>query len=174
MTVIESYSADRQNLLPDIKSLSHNYQYLSYNMSPTVLKYVENLLLPGSTVILFSGSWRFTLDATYLELKEAKDYQLPFAKSTLFLDPNNLPIFDLTMRSLHPVNIAILHSDLWVLHCPFAQMIDRMDQLLKYVQPKGQVICSVPLQHINFNRLTTTYMELGYPIVEDSMVITRT
>jgi hypothetical protein len=45
---------------------------------------------------------------------------------------------------------------------------------LKYVQPKGQVICSVPLQHINFNRLTTTYMELGYPIVEDSMVITRT
>lgn len=171
MTVIESYIVDP--LLNDTVALTNRYQYMMYDITPTIIEYVNNLLLDGKTLIMYSGSWRFDLEATYVELRMMRYCNLNFHKSTLFVEPNEAKLIELTLKSINPVNIVIMHSDYWVAHQPIEQLIKSMDNLLKYAQPGGQVICTVPLIHLNFNRLTTTYHDLGFNIVDDSIVIVR-
>jgi hypothetical protein len=144
-----------------------------YDVESDVINHVNNLLTNDKTVVMYSGSWRFDLDAVYLELKMMQDCNLQFHKSTLFVEPMQPKLVNLTLKSIRPKNIAILHSDYWTAHQPVDQLLEKMDSLLQYVQPGGQVICTVPLIHLNFNRLTRTYQDLGFDIVGDSVVIVR-
>lgn len=171
MKIVSSYFTGP--IIDDVNTLTHRYQYMMFNIDQTIIDYVDRVLLPGKTVILFSGSWRLFFDATYIELKMVEMCNLNFHKSTLFVEPNNRALFDLVLRSLAPQNLAVLHSDYWSAHQPIDQLISNLDNLLKYVAPGGQVVCTVPLNHLNFNRLTTTYQDLGFDIVEDSAVIVR-
>lgn len=171
MSVIESYITGP--ILNDIESLTSRYQYMMYDINPIVVNHVTNMLSTEKTVVMYSGSWRFNLDAVYLELKMTKNCNLQFHKSTLFVEPNNPKLVNLTLKSIAPKNIAVLHSDYWVAHLPVNHLLEKIDSLLKYTQPGGQVICTVPLIHLNFNRLTSTYQDLGFDLVEDSAVIVR-
>ena len=171
MSVIESYIIDP--VLNDLVSLTSRYQYMMYDVESDVINHVNNLLTNDKTVVMYSGSWRFDLDAVYLELKMMQDCNLQFHKSTLFVEPMQPKLVNLTLKSIRPKNIAILHSDYWTAHQPVDQLLEKMDSLLQYVQPGGQVICTVPLIHLNFNRLTRTYQDLGFDIVGDSVVIVR-
>jgi len=171
VSVIESYIIDP--VLNDLVSLTSRYQYMMYDVESDVINHVNNLLTNDKTVVMYSGSWRFDLDAVYLELKMMQDCNLQFHKSTLFVEPMQPKLVNLTLKSIRPKNIAILHSDYWTAHQPVDQLLEKMDSLLQYVQPGGQVICTVPLIHLNFNRLTRTYQDLGFDIVGDSVVIVR-
>lgn len=171
MLIATSY--DTAPVLNDVRSKTSRYQYMMYNIQPDLIAHIKHLLLPGKTIVLFSGSWRFDLDVTYIELKMMQDCDLQFHKSTLFVEPMKPKLFNLTLRCIGAANIAILHSDYWVAHQPVEQLLQKMDQLVKHVIPGGQVICTVPLIHLNFNRLTTTYQDLGFNIVADSAVIVR-
>jgi hypothetical protein len=171
MSVIESYITDPQ--INDIVTLTSKYQHMMYDIGSDVIEHVNDLLLIGKTVIMYSGSWRFNLDAVYLELKMMQDCNLQFHKSTLFVETMQPKLVNLTLKSIAPKNIAILHSDYWIAHQPVNQLLEKMDSLLKYVQPGGQVICTVPLKHLNFNRLTRTYQDLGFDLIGDSAVVVR-
>ena len=171
MPVIESYITDP--VLNDTVSMTSRYQHMMYDIESDVIKHVNNLLLVDKTVVMYSGSWRFNLDAVYLELKMMQNCNLQFHKSTLFVEPMQPKLVNLTLKSIAPKSIAILHSDYWVAHQPVNQLLEKMDSLLKYVQPGGQVICTVPLIHLNFNRLTRTYQDLGFDLIGDSAVIVR-
>lgn len=176
MKIVDSY-INSTNLLNDPATLATRCRFLSYTVDPDVLTCVESILLPGQTTFMFSGSWRLNYDATYIELKMFEDAELDFHKSTLFVEPENNKLYNLVLKSLSSVNLIILHSDYWVQHRPVEQIIVRLDQLLPYVQTGGQIICTVPFNHIHFNRLTTTresvLEELGAYQVNDSIVIVR-
>ena len=171
MTIVDSYLTGP--VLNDQISLSTRYQYMMYDIEPKIIEHVGNLLLGEKTLVMYSGSWRLNFDATYIELRMMKNCSLNFHKSTLFVEPKEPKLVELTLKSIRPDNIAIIHSDYWVGHQPIEQLIKNIDNLVRYVQPGGQVICTVPLIHVNFNRLTTTYHDLGFDIVDDSIVIVR-
>lgn len=161
---IESYI--NGPLLNDPQSMKLRYQSMMYNIPANVVELVESMLQSEKTVVLFSGSWRFKCNATYIELKMMRHCGLDFHPLTLFVDDSSCPLLDLTLRSIKPKNIAVLHSDYWIAHQPLEQLLSNLDQLLQYVQPGGQIICTVPLRHLNFNRLTTTYDDLGFTIID--------
>jgi hypothetical protein len=170
MKIIDSYLTG--SMLTDVELLTNRYQYMMYEIDPLVVEHLKSLL-PKSTVILFSGSWRFSFDATYIELAMFKECLLNFHSSTLFVEPKNIKLYNLTLQSLKPNTIAVLHSDYWIAHQPLDQLLSNLDDLLQYVQPGGQIICTIPFRHINFNRLTTAYEDLGFPIIGESIVIVR-
>jgi hypothetical protein len=176
MKIVDSYITGA-TLPDDPETLATRCRFLSYNVDPDVLTCVENILLPGQTTFMFSGSWRLNYDATYIELKMFETAQLEFHKSTLFVEPENIKLYNLVLKSLSSVNLIILHSDYWVQHRTVEQILVRLDQLLPYVQEGGQIICTVPFNHIHFNRLTTTrenvLTEIGGYQINDSIVIVR-
>ena len=159
MTTIESYFD--KPVKSDPESMLEYYKFMVYDLPPDVIEHVKNLLLPGKTVVMFSGSWRLDLDATYLEPRMFKNSLLEFHDSTLFVEPNEQKLFDLTLSKLSPTNLLILHNDWWTAHHPIDQLIFNLDQFLKYVRPhQGQIICTLPESHVNFNKLTTTLDDL--------------
>jgi hypothetical protein len=159
MKVVDSY-LDDSVLDTSTRASALRYQYMSYDIDHAVVSAVKNQLLEGTVVFMFSGSWRLDFDATYLELRMFKNCGLPFHASTLFVEPNELKLFNLTLSKLAPTNLIILHSDYWCRHSSIEDLLDRLDQLLPYVQSGGQVICTVPIRHIHFNRLTMSVDDL--------------
>jgi hypothetical protein len=143
-----------------------------YNVETDVIDYVAKLI-KGKTLVLFSGSWRFNFDATYLELKMVQHCDLNFHHNTLFVEPQTPAVLNLVLKSHGANTIVVLHSDYWMAHRPVEQVVHHMDQLLKNSAPGAQVICTVPLIHLNFNRLVMSYQDLGFELVADSAVIVR-
>lgn len=159
MKLVNSYLADSV-LNNDAHSMATRYRYMSYDINDQIVNAVQNQLVNGPAVFMFSGSWRLNIDATYIELRMFKDCGLPFHQSTLFVEPNELKLFNLVLSKLTPTNLIILHSDYWCQHDSVENLLSRMDQLLTYVQPGGQVICTLPIRHIHFNRLTMSTDDL--------------
>ena len=157
MKIVGSY-LDKSALDPGAAAL--RYRYMSYDINNSIVSAVKNQLLEGTTIFMFSGSWRLDFAATYLELRLFRNCGLPFHRSTLFVEPNELKLFNLTLSRLAPTNLVILHSDYWCHNSSVEDLLNRLDQLLLYVQPGGQVICTVPLRHIHFNRLTMSTADL--------------
>lgn len=174
--IVESYS--NQLLKNDSASLANRCEFMVYPIAPSLIDYVKNFLIPGKTIVMFSGSWRLHLNATYIELKMFKNSFLKFHKSTLFIDYNKSKLFDYVLSKLKASNILILHNDWWTSHLPLEHLVLQLDKFLKYVKPqKGQIICTLPLIHANFNKLTMTVndaaMSVNGTVFKDSLVIIR-
>ena len=127
---------------------------------------------------MFSGSWRLSLPAIYLELRQFKHSQITFHPQTLFVNPDETKLFELTLNRLRLVNLLILHNDWWTGHLPVDQLIKNLDDLCKHVQDQqGQVVCSLPLIHLNFNKLKYSNHDIAVKfdgtIVDDSMILVR-
>jgi hypothetical protein len=176
MNIVNSYVTESK-LLDDPGTLANRCKFLSYPIDTDVLDCVKNMILPGKTTFMFSGSWRLDFDATYLELKMFKNANLEFHKSTLFVEPENPALYRLVLNKLLSTNLVILHSDYWVHHQTVDQLVDNLDQLLEYVPAGGQVICTVPFVRVHFNRLTTTYKNVlektNGQQINNSIVIVR-
>ena len=179
MKIVESYLNDADLLRNDTVTQARRYKFMIYDPIPdTVLDHVKKLLQSGPTVCMFSGSWRLSLAATYLELRQLKHSQITFHSQTLFVNPDEAKLFELTLNRLCPVNLLILHNDWWTGHLPVDQLIKNLDGLCKHIRAQqGQVICSLPLIHLNFNKLKYSNhdiaMKFDGTIVDDSMILVR-
>lgn len=179
MTIITSYVTDASLVRQDPETLAKMYKVQVYDPVPDpVVDRVTHLCRPGKTVVLFSGSWRLNLNATYIEHRRYRDVPIHFHANTLFLDHNQSDLFELTLHKLMPTNINILHNDWWTLHRPVQDLTAWLDGFLPFVKSRqGRIICSLPLIHLNFNRLKYGYddiaQQISGEIVHDSMIIVR-
>jgi hypothetical protein len=179
MNVLESYLTNSSLLRDDPDSQTRRFKIMVYDPIPdAVLDHVQKLLLPGPTVCMFSGSWRLQLAATYLELRQFKNSKLAFHPRTLFVNLDETKLFHLTLSCLSPANLLILHNDWWTGHHPVDNLVTKLDNLCQYVQgQQGQVICSLPLVHLNFNKLKYSNNDIALrfdgTIVHDSMILVR-
>lgn len=177
--IINSYLTDAALVRQDPETLSRMYKFMVYDPVPdSVVDRVRHLCQSGKTVMLFSGSWRWKLDATYIEHRHYRNVGIDYHPNTLFLNHNESGLFELVLRRLLPVNINILHNDWWTSHRPIEDLVMWLDSFLPFVRPRqGRVICSLPLIHLNFNRLKYGYNEIAEQIageiVQDSIIIVR-
>lgn len=151
------------------------YQRMSYPVDQSLLGKIDSMLLDGPTTYLFSGSWRLMSDnATYVELKVYKNSNLPFHHKTIFLEPNEDTLYRYVLKKLNSSNIVILHSDYWVAHLPVETLLNNIDDLRQYA---NQVICTLPIRHLNFNKLKLTIDDVckltGGVMYGNSIIITR-
>lgn len=179
MTVVDTYLNNENLLRTDPITQARRYKFMIYDPIPdSVLDHVKKLLQPGPTVCMFSGSWRLVLPATYLELRQFKHSQITFHPQTLFVEPNETKLFELTLSRLRPVNLLILHNDWWTAHLPVDQLIKKLTELCPYVRAQqGQVVCTLPLIHLNFNKLKYSNHDIAAQfdgaVVHDSMILVK-
>lgn len=171
--MVDSLLSNHVDLRIDAKS--DRCQAMVYLLDPGVLDHVMSLILPGKTVFLFSGSWRLDIEAQYIELKYWQDCALRWHPNTLFVEPTQKDFYHYVLMKLQTQNIVILHSDYWTAHRPLGDIIKDLDYLNK-ISPR--VICSLPLRHANFNKMTTSVQDLcdrypGAGLFDDCLVIAR-
>ena len=181
MKIIEKYSDG--NFVNSAEVRTQRFQASVYNVSASVVKFVQSKLQPGKTVVLFSGSWRFNFDATYLEASFFKNSTMSLNSNTYFVEPVGLGIkpntssdyelFDKIMYDIAAQNILIIHSALFCNDQSMAVIIDRM-KFYQQFMPK-QIILSVPHSGVHFNRLKCTANDLAQQcqtkIVDDSFIL---
>jgi hypothetical protein len=159
----------------DVIAKTDRYRSMVYSVPMGLIEHVKSLCQPGSTVFMFSGSWNLTLDATYLELKFFQDCDLRWHPKTLFVEPQQQDLFFYTLNKLQPTNLIILHSDYWCGHRPFDDIIEDIARLKSFA---SQVICTMPIKHSNFNKLTTSVADLcriheGVSVFQDCFVMIK-
>ena len=181
MKTIEKYSDG--NFVNNEEVRTQRFQTSVYPISIGVVKHIVSKLRPGKTVILFSGSWRFDFDATYLEASFFENSTMLLSNNTYFVEPigldirpnkpNDEELFDKIMHDANAANVLILHSALFCNFQSMDKIIDRMKRYQKF-QPQ-QIVLSVPYGRVHFNRLKYTANDVAQhyqaEIVDDSFVI---
>jgi len=122
-----------------------------YPMSDVVMSRVIDCLIPGATAILFSGGWRFNLDAIYFEEKKFK--ALPSIKThdkMYFVTTDNIDLVTTVLKKTSVKNILFLHSAEFCNYRCVSTLIDCMND---YLIPGAQAILTVPTIRTDFNRL---------------------
>jgi len=163
------------NISESVVDKTDRYRAMIYDLPPGLTDHVKSLCLPGSTTFMFSGSWRLDMDSTYLELKFFRDCYLAWNPKTLFLEPQQPDLYFYTLKKLQQSNLIILHSDYWCGHREFDEIVTDLDHLKSFA---SCVICTVPIRHTNFNKLTTSVDDLcqsykGVSVFQDSLVMIR-
>lgn len=181
MKIIEKYSDC--NFVDSAEVRTQRFKSSVYNISAPVIKFVQEKLQPGKTVVLFSGSWRFDFDATYLEASFFKDNTMSLSPNTYFVEPVGLDIrpntssdykiFNEIMYNIAAQNILIIHSALFCNYQSMDVIINRM-KMYQQFGPK-QIILSVPTSGVHFNRLKLTAngvaQQYQAEIVDDSFIL---
>lgn len=148
------------------------YRGMVYGLPPALLQHVMTLVEPGPVAFLFSGSWRLNIDATYVELKSYRHCGLPWHPNTIFVEPERPDLYQYALRHLQASTLVMLHSDYWTGHRPVWEIFEHMQQLC----PPSRVICSLPLAHANFNKLTHSVSDLcdqmpALSVFDDSLIL---
>jgi len=173
MKVIKNYS--EAVLVDSPNSVNQRFEKSVYDIPSAVVDCVESLLLPGATVVMFSGAWRFKLDAFYIESNTFKNHTLALPEKTYFLDSENTALVNKIIHSIKPTNIAFLHSGFFCNYQSLNTIIDNMNQYRVY-QPK-QILLSIPQNRIDFNRLKFSVddivMQYQTKLIEDSFILQR-
>lgn len=171
MKVIKNYS--EAALIDSSDHVNQRFKKSVYDISSVVEDYVESVLLPGATVVMFSGAWRFALDAVYIESNMFKNHTLCLPKKTYFLDSENTALIDKIMHSIKPINITFLHSGFFCNYQSLNTVIKNMNQYRVY-QPK-QILLSIPQNRVDFNRLKFSVDDIARQyqtkIIEDSFIL---
>ena len=181
MKIIEKYSDGNFVDNADVRTQRHLASV--YNISATVIKFAQSTLRNGKTVVLFSGSWRFDFDATYLEASFFENSTMSLNNNTYFVEPiglgirpngpNDEELFDKIMYNAAAANVLILHSALFCNYQSMTTIIDRMKSYQRFC-PK-QILLSVPHGMVHYNRLKYTANDVAQQyqaeIVDDSFVI---
>jgi hypothetical protein len=171
MKVIQDYSDSV--LLNSPAVITQRFQKSIYPFSTNIEDCVRSKLHKGKTVVLFSGSWRFDFDATYLEVEFFKNNTISLKDNTFFVDPNNIELLDKIMYDQDASNILILHSAFF---CNY-QTLDTIINQARYYQKfcSKQVILSIPQYAVNFNRLKHSTNDIAQQyqaeIIDDSFII---
>ena len=171
MKVIKNYN--EAVLVDSSDCVNQRFEKSVYDMPSAVVDYIESLLLPGATVVMFSGGWRFAFDAIYMESNAFKNHTLALPKKTYYLDLENTELTDKIMHSIGPINIAFLHSGFFCNYQSLNTIIHNINQYRVY-QPK-QILLSVPQNRVDFNRLRFSVDDIAQQyqtkIIEDSFII---
>lgn len=171
MKIIKNYK--QAKLIDSSVVVNQRFEKSVYNISTEIVNYIESLLLSGPTVVMFSGAWRFALDAVYIESNIFKNHTLALPSKTYFLDPQHTVLIDKIMHSIKPTNIAFLHSGFFCNYQSLSTIIDNLNHYWKY-QPK-QILLSVPQNRIEFNRLKFSVDDIAQQyqtqVIEDSFIL---
>jgi hypothetical protein len=173
MKILSSYSDGTIKPTPAI--LAEIAERGVYPMSDQLINCVVDQF-DSNAVMLFSGSWRFNLNAMYIEHKGLQSATKDFHANTLFVDPDNKFLFDYTLQKLKPKTLAILHSSIFFKYRKISDVMIDLHKLKTLIDPQGKIIATIPHNRIDFNRLTTPVSQLAKEIsaecVEDSLIIT--
>lgn len=168
---LESYKLDDVNVVNKI------YEKTIYPISAELVENVKNRLVPGKTVILFSGSYRLNFDGVYIENSMFKNSDKLHHPGTYFVNLDKPEILNLVLTKSKPSNILVLHSYEFCKYGNIDEILKDLDSLKKYLVADGQLILTIPHVRINFNRLTTDLNQLTYSInadlVGDDLIIVR-
>jgi len=149
-------------------------QYCSslYKISNDIVNLVKLKLLAGTTVVLNSGSFRFDIDAIYLEPKYLAQHDLTWHQNTLFINYENNMLLEYTLNKINPTNIVILNSEIFIQYRSWSDIDTEIKKLKQFTT---QIIVTVPKHRFDFNRLRYTYEtiaeKLNATIVENTLLI---
>jgi hypothetical protein len=124
-----------------------------------------DLKLEGRTLVLFSGSWRFNLDADYIEYQYYNDLSVTFHKNTKFV--NNLSM-KLLSKILSRYDNLVLDNCVEFRY-KTAQEINSLLKDYCSVKPSTcKLIAIVKLTTMCVNRLTTDIEMIKQQILAES------
>jgi len=181
MKIVESYLDEGSSAIsPELLTERYLYTDQRCNSVPLGIKQFIDKKIRNDSVILFSGSWRFDYDVKYFESKYFKNCQLPFHKNTFFVESNRFfesKILNLALKKIKPTSILIIHSDFFSQHLEVSLLIKKIDFYKQFLSSNGEILFTLPLKYLNFNRLTTSLNTLitntNGVVVDDCIVITR-
>lgn len=175
MKIVKNYNDT--NLIDNQEVLDQRFQRTVYAMSSGLLEHVQSLLLPGNTVVMFSGSWRFNLDATYLEAKVFQKTKLPIHQRTWFVEPDNSELFNKVLEQLAPKNLLLLHSGFFCNYESLDQIMIKISLYQQLINTGSQIILTIPQNRVDFNRLKYSCehvsQNLSIDFFNDSFIVQR-
>ena len=143
-----------------------------YPVSDTITDNIKNKLLPGVSVILFSGGYRLDFDGIYIEPKMFKQAELPWQQGTIFIDPDDQHLLEYTLKKLNISNLIIVHSTVFVKYRKLDVICQHIAHLKGFAK---QVVVSIPINRMDFNRLRYSNKDIANNInatlVEDGIII---
>ena len=155
--------------------MTQYYNVSVYPMSTAIINYIKSLLLPGPTVILFSGGWRLDFDAMYLELNSFKTVDIPtIPKNTYFVNPTNTALIHKVLTDVGAQNALFLHSAMF---CNYRSVEQLAENVQQYLNSVPQVILTIPTIRTDFNRLKYSCEDIAQQYsaeyIDDSFIIKR-
>lgn len=163
--------------VPDAVSQSRpieQFQSCLYDLPATVATEVSNKLLPGSTVILFSGGHRLSYNATYIEAKMFSHCDLEWKPNTLFVDPANSKLLMYTIQKIAPANLLILNTSIFIGYRHWQEISKDINNFKTVSQ---QVIATLPIERFDFNRLKYSAQDitnlLQGMLIDNTVVVCR-
>lgn len=162
--IINSYASQ---LKTDPDSLADQHVHTVYEIPESV---ISDLAITKNSCVMYSGSWRFDWDCNYIESNYFKKSGLGYHDRTVFVDHNNATMLDYVLRKLKLDSLFILHSAMFVSYRNIDLVLKDLDNLSQYAD---LVYCTVPLNRIGFNRLTTKTQDLPGQVIDDFLILTN-
>lgn len=173
MTTISEYK--EASLKEDARTTAERFEQTVYPITESVLNSVLSLCNPGPIIVFQSGSWRFNMDALFLEHHAFRNADLPMHKNTYFVDPLNDKMLRYVFTKHKAANIVILHSGLVTRYRPIDDIVYDLTHWARLLPNGDKVILSTPITRVSFNRLMITPDQLatkiGATLVDDSFII---
>jgi hypothetical protein len=159
--------------ITDQKILIDQYQYSLYPIADSVINRVSDNLLPGKTVVLFSGHDRFNFDAVYIEPTFLSTIEhLKQNSKIVFANQSDTTLLNYILKKMRITNLLVLNSASFMQYRSWQEIKNNIDQLKKFAD---QVIVTLPLNRFDFNRLKYSYNDiaakLGGVVLDNTVVV---
>jgi hypothetical protein len=159
--------------ITDRKIFIDQYQYSLYPISNSVIKCVTDNLLPGKTVILFSGHHRFNFDAVYIEPTFLSTIAHPKQNSKIiFANQSDTKLLNYILKKMHVTNLLVLNTASFIKYRSWQEIKNDIYQLKELAE---QVIVTLPLNRFDFNRLKYSSddiaTKLGGVVLDNTVVV---
>lgn len=138
--------------------VTDQYKFSVYPLDDTIIEYVIEKLLPGLTVVLFSGGFRLQLDAKYIEPKMFANADVVWKPDTMFIDSGNQKMLKYVLSKLQPANILILNSGIFLQYRSWENIQQDINEFKKFSK---QIVISLPVNRFDFNRLKYSYTDIA-------------
>jgi hypothetical protein len=152
--------------------VADQYRSSLYDISDEIVGWVKSKLVSGTTVILTSGSFRFDIDAIYLEPKYLSSYRLNWHQNTMFVNHENNTLIEYTLKKINPANILILNTGIFIQYRNWTSIDADIKRLKQFT---SQIIVTIPSDRFDFNRLRYTNQtiaeKLNATTMKDTLLI---
>jgi len=152
--------------------IADQYRSGLYDISDDVVFQVKSKLVPGTTVVLTSGSFRFDIDAVYLEPKYLSQCRLNWHQNTIFVNHENHTLLEYTLKKINPANILVLNTAIFIQYRNWTSIDADIKRLKQFT---SQIIVTIPIDRFDFNRLKYTNQsiaeKLNATIVKDTLLV---
>lgn len=128
-------------------------------VSKDVIDYVKKNILPGNSILLFSGHWQYSLGIPAIEFNYVKNMGLQCLDDTLYIDQLASNVLQSTLKGTSCSNLILLDSPV-LKYLTIDETNSVLDAYLK-LMPQGQLIASISMSFLKFNRLNMLESELA-------------